>query len=326
MGKNIDNHNVDKDQMNRIKVTKFATSAWVAVVSRLMQSVVDDNLINDVERHIKIFLSAMDDLDALNVTIQTSKNEVLREKGKPVRKKISKRKIASTSNMTSLLNLPEMMRKFGPPRNYWEGGYKGEGIFQDVKPIITQGTHMPWFATTAMDRYYKEKGMSMIIRNFDEENEEKSSSNDKDSEVTKNENFKRYGAYYKYASIEKLRDAVKGGEPISGLLLEDGTICCGVFINKKLFKAELIIHDENGKEDESTWYAPLCVGSLDTMDGIAIETVVLVLPDLSKKEKYVDENSAIHHYYYIVNRDWKERFYTAGTISFRLPRLDGVTY
>jgi hypothetical protein len=139
-------------------------------------------------------------------------------------KESSKNKIASTSNMTSLLNLPEMVWKFGPPRLFWEGGYKGEGILQDIKPIITQGTHIPWFATTAMDRYYKEKGMSMIIRNFGEENENDSSIIDNDTEVTKAENVKQYGVYHKYVSIDKLREAMAGGDHVSELLLEDGTI------------------------------------------------------------------------------------------------------
>ena len=42
----------------------------------------------------------------------------------------------SKSNYLSLLNLPEQMKEFGPLRLYWEGGWKGEGIIQELKSLI----------------------------------------------------------------------------------------------------------------------------------------------------------------------------------------------
>ena len=45
----------------------------------------------------------------------------------------------SKSNFMSLLNLPKQMKQFGPLRLYWEGGWKGEGIIQEIKCLIRDG-------------------------------------------------------------------------------------------------------------------------------------------------------------------------------------------
>ena len=45
----------------------------------------------------------------------------------------------SCCNFASLIDLPDMMRKFGPLRNLWEGGPKGEGYFRIAKPQMKSG-------------------------------------------------------------------------------------------------------------------------------------------------------------------------------------------
>ena len=42
-------------------------------------------------------------------------------------------------NLQSLLNLPEQAEMLGPVRNIWEGGKRGEGFLQTVKPIVQSG-------------------------------------------------------------------------------------------------------------------------------------------------------------------------------------------
>jgi len=62
-------------------------------------------------------------------------------------------------NFPCLLNLPDMMSLFGMPWYLWEGGPKGEGILQDVKPLIN-GLYGRW-AEAAHNRY----ACMMAIRN-----------------------------------------------------------------------------------------------------------------------------------------------------------------
>ena len=128
------------DEINDEDVSEsiiYLAHIWQGTVARIMQNSVIDKYINDTERHIKLFLS----------TIRDAENcYELEEKGN----KTTKALLHSTSNLSGLLNLPDFMRDYGPLRLYWEGGCIGEGIVKYIKPCITQGTHKPNFANTAM--------------------------------------------------------------------------------------------------------------------------------------------------------------------------------
>jgi hypothetical protein len=91
-------------------------SALNAMVSRLMSPTVTPEHIVDVERHIKIFLSSFETFDEGMRT----------EKDKP--------RWISSYNFVCLLNLPDVIREFGPLRNLWEGGGQGEKFLRLVKP------------------------------------------------------------------------------------------------------------------------------------------------------------------------------------------------
>lgn len=43
-----------------------------------------------------------------------------------------------------LMNVPLMIETFGALRNLWEGGWRGEGILQKMKPLVTQGLKHKW--------------------------------------------------------------------------------------------------------------------------------------------------------------------------------------
>ena len=58
-----------------VDCVRMTVSAWIGVISRVMQSTYSDKLITDTERHIKIFLSSLDNLDRLTLEIQKEKNE-----------------------------------------------------------------------------------------------------------------------------------------------------------------------------------------------------------------------------------------------------------
>ena len=57
------------------------------------------------------------------------------------------------SNYMSLLNLPRQMKEFGPLRLYWEGGWKGEGIIQELKPLIRNRFQKNWSSNTLKQLY-----------------------------------------------------------------------------------------------------------------------------------------------------------------------------
>jgi hypothetical protein len=52
-------------------------------------------------------------------------------------------------NFTSLLNLPAVMREFGPLRNLWEGGECGEKFIRRSKDALSNGLRGNWEVVTA---------------------------------------------------------------------------------------------------------------------------------------------------------------------------------
>ena len=91
------------------------------MISILMQTEMNEDLISESDLSIRIYLRMVEEL-----------NNALRNKNdKPI--------WISRSNYLSLLNLLEQMKFFGPLRMYWEGGWKGEGIIQEMKEIIRDG-------------------------------------------------------------------------------------------------------------------------------------------------------------------------------------------
>jgi len=82
-----------------------------------MDSSMSLEAIRNTERHIKIFLNYFEHFD------------------KGMRKKDEVPTWISSYNFICLTNIPETMHKFGPIRNYWEGGGMGEKIIQLIKPL-----------------------------------------------------------------------------------------------------------------------------------------------------------------------------------------------
>ena len=91
------------------------------MISTMMQTEINETIIKKSEISVRIYLNMVEVV-----------NSKLRDLGeKPI--------WISKSNYMSLLNLPKQMKKFGPLRLYWEGGWKGEGIIQEIKCLIRDG-------------------------------------------------------------------------------------------------------------------------------------------------------------------------------------------
>ena len=69
--------------------------------------------------------------------------------------------LISRPNFLTLLNIPDSIEQFGPPRSVWEGGEMGEGSI----PKLKQRIHnlKPNFAHNAMKSYYEEQTMVSLI-------------------------------------------------------------------------------------------------------------------------------------------------------------------
>ena len=126
------------------KLSKQVIQSWVSVVARVMQDAVDNELLSDIDRHVKNFLTILCKLE----------QEV--DSG-------NKHKIETTSNLAGLLNITTFMKEVGPLRLYWEGGYKGEGLLRYIKPLVKQGIHKPTFAKNLFNKYYSDRFLQLVL-------------------------------------------------------------------------------------------------------------------------------------------------------------------
>jgi hypothetical protein len=89
--------------------------------SIMISEVVPGTTIANMELKIKHFLTEFDLLD------------------QQVKTRGTKPKVITSFNFLCLLNLPRLTERFGPLRNFWEGGHKGEMGIQEVKPLCGSG-------------------------------------------------------------------------------------------------------------------------------------------------------------------------------------------
>jgi hypothetical protein len=92
----------------------------------MVESIEDESYYISVEQSIRVFLTHFADMD-----------EKLKRKSESV-------SWLSSYNFLSLLNLPDIIREYGPLRLIWEGGSMGEGFLRFVKPNINQGLRKGW--------------------------------------------------------------------------------------------------------------------------------------------------------------------------------------
>ena len=118
-------------QATTLEVLQFM-HAWTRVYSLLMVGeIVDQEYYSSLLKRIMLFLSMLDKVDQ---GFRVDESSVPRW--------------ISTYNWICLMNLPEMVRMFGPIRLLWEGGWKGEGFVRLIKPLITNGFHKNWQSVT----------------------------------------------------------------------------------------------------------------------------------------------------------------------------------
>jgi hypothetical protein len=114
------------------------------IVAHVMQTIYTEYTILETERHVKLFLAAFENMD--NILRDTNMLP----------------KWISAYNFLCLLNLPGMMREYGPLRNLYEGSL-GEIFLVLVKPR-TNGIRDKWH-TSVMKNILQRKALAMVQEN-----------------------------------------------------------------------------------------------------------------------------------------------------------------
>lgn len=118
--------------------------AMYEMVKAIMVFEVNDDIVDLADMAIKRFLTILVDCD----------------------KKISpSAKVPfwiSSYTYPCLLNIPELMKEYGPMKNLWEGGVRGEGALRDFKPLhASVGLRTGW-AVQILNRVHQKKALRAI--------------------------------------------------------------------------------------------------------------------------------------------------------------------
>jgi hypothetical protein len=168
---------------------------------------------NTLEIRIRLFLSAFDRLD---LATRTSRYATPRW--------------VTSYNFMCLLNIPGIVRRFGPFRNLYEGKYCGEAFNRVLKPMANRGSHRNR-CFNLMRNLVREKAMAAIQENFEEKREN-------GSEDLGGTRSSIYRMAHRYQSRRKLITHYQKNQPLSVLVFnENGDRCygiCYIFKNQQL--------------------------------------------------------------------------------------------
>ena len=179
------------------------TRLLLLLLSRLTQMVVacvmsegGSNRSLQVRRIVKVFLSVCSVYDTRWQTYQELS-------GKHIPFWIS------CYNFCSLLNLPDIIDKYGSLRLLWEGGFRGEKILTQVKPLVTRGTARG-FREGIVKSFYTQK----VFARF-------SSRMEKNNKQTRMNQFGKV-----YGSVRDIRQKMLAGKPIVVVWYKNGPVGC----------------------------------------------------------------------------------------------------
>jgi hypothetical protein len=136
----------------------------------------------------------------------------------------------SSFNCLCLLNLPDIVRRYGPIRNIWEGSWAGEGFLRFAKPAVIHGLRKYWERST-INSLMRRKGMQVLVGAMMRD-EALNPDGDSDEEEAAGEPKQEPGLFKCYKGVgvvdEQLR---RGNKVISCMVVGDrvGVACFNAF-------------------------------------------------------------------------------------------------
>ncbi len=170
--------------------------ALMDLVQCLMSPIVTPTLINRTRYAVRVFLSKYDSLC-----------RPLGQKTPPV---------LSSYNFICLLNLPDIMQRFGPLRGIYEGGPRGEGFVRFAKPHMTQGLRTNWHSQL-MNKLHRSLGFLNVLPS---DYEVPVSVQDNDALRARKGSFHLYKSVFELEQYFRRKRAVKERGPVSVIFAE----------------------------------------------------------------------------------------------------------
>lgn len=147
--------------------------------------------INQTENYIKLFLTSLNEWDSKSKETNSKPIWIL------------------SYSLLNLLNLPDMMRMFGPIRNLWEGGSMGEGILKLIKHNIPS-VNVNWHINSTK-KFYQQKLLNRLVDQLSQDNSY-GTGNGMNTKATFKE---RATNFHIYGNKQNVINAYHSGQPIS---------------------------------------------------------------------------------------------------------------
>jgi hypothetical protein len=313
--------NATLEEVNQVVVS------WHSCVSRIMSIATNpgEKTVEDLDRHIKIFLTCVNVFDRsrrAQATTRIQKLPVWRRK----------------SNYLGLLNYPDTVKEMGPLRALSELDFKGEASIQLVKRHINHGTSGKNWSYNAALGYYKEKSFKVVINDavlgvkaIDENTLDgstrllmevaedvagKANSKGGETSVANDPDHKaRYKNHVWYTTSDEVEDLLKKGKVVSGIVAGPGKYCVAIgrYPNEQYLEVRpesFLVH---------VCGADYFVWGLKTFeDGLSHEVdkalvrksthYLLLLPLLNFEAGVQNNNAAVvnNKPFYLITSEWRE--------------------
>ena len=236
------------------------------LVSPLFQEYIDPlEYANLLDIRIRLFLSAFDCLD---LATRTSRDSTPRW--------------VTSYNFMCLLNIPNIVRRFGPFRNLYEGKYCGEAFNRVLKPMANRGSHRNR-CNNLMQNLLREKAMSAIKEKFEEHHCNKENG---ELEDIKNGRSFIYRMAHRYQTRRKMVSHYHKNLPLSLLVyIKDGERCYGISyirLNEQYYSP--IVRDMNSEivigGVLKYWHWDLVRSTIDNskLDTVKVVDYAILLP------------------------------------------------
>lgn len=255
------------------------------MIALIMGTSVDKVCVDEIDRHIKIFL-----------TIFASVDESMKADGS------REPQWVTSYNFLSLLNIPGMVAEFGPLRNLWEGGIAGEGFIRKAKPKINTGLRKNW-AENTMALLLQQQALQYLLAS--------TSPASKDTVRNRSKN------YHRYINLDTVVGAHAKREPLSAVVLDDGCFVVVIQGDKRNANGTdryvPLVREPNGKEVNGCHYHEWHVDlpSINSLPDLPLKAAgssddwqsVMLLPMLGKNGLPERDDDPL---YTVIDSDWNE--------------------
>lgn len=306
----------------RLEDVNNLITSWHACISRLMSLNKNPSefQVGDIERHIKLFLTFVEEFDKSRRRTQCEQDQTAPPKKKRKKETVVQPVWRRKPNYLGLLNYPDTVQLMGPLRMLTELDLKGESHIKHIKNKI-QGMHGNW-AYNAMLKYYQERSFQFVMKDSVHDLDKEGNSKESMVEIARRlagsalgSGKRRRGTNYKiYRTKADAIGSLLAAIPIAGVIVEE--------------RFYLVLRDETMLEIKPRQWKKQVCGA----DYFLWEHVEDLAPIQESSEYFLllpDGLVNTEGAFYLVSSEWRElvRVNRNGfNFVLELPRIPGASY